>query len=181
MMHQPGLSSRHLDSPAKSKRLCQRRKGYKHRCIKPALWQAYAYVFELRDYNAHKAIFMLQQGGVMVQSAFRSFTTNVNGKPKSFGYGSISIPVNLQRIAADSIYKLVTSVSGATGIDIFPLETGLRQGGIDMGSGFLRTLEPPKVMMLIAQALLPPKRNLAFVTGGYRCRSLKWMYLILAG
>jgi hypothetical protein len=115
----------------------------------PVTRSDYDYVFELKDYNAHKAIFMLQKGGVMVQSAMRSFTSNVNGKPKLFGYGSISIPVNLQRISADSIYRLVSTVSAQTGIDIYPLETGLNQGGIDMGSGYLRTLQSPKVMMLI--------------------------------
>ena len=100
----------------------------------PVARSDYAYVFELRDYNAHKAVFMLQQGGIMVQSASRAFTTNVNGKPKLFGYGSISIPVNLQRISSDSVFKLVSSVSGVTGINMYPLETGLNQGGIDMGS-----------------------------------------------
>ena len=109
----------------------------------------YAYVFELKDYNAHKVIFMLQQGGVMLQVATRAFTTNVNGKPKLFGYGSISIPVNLQRISADSIYRVVSKTSALTGVDIYPLETGLNQGGIDMGSGYLKTLQPPKAMMLI--------------------------------
>jgi len=109
----------------------------------------YAYVFELKDYNAHKAIAILQKGGVMVQSAFRTFTANVNGKPKLFGYGSISIPVNLQNISADSIYTLVSKASDVTGIDIYALETGLNVGGIDMGSGFLRTLQPPKVLLLV--------------------------------
>ena len=113
----------------------------------------YAYVFELRDYNAHKAIFMLQQGGVMVQTAFRTFTTNVNGKPKLFGYGSISIPVNLQRIASDSVYQLVSSISATTGVDMYPLENGLSQGGIDMGSGYLKTLIQPKVLMLIGNGI----------------------------
>ena len=109
----------------------------------------YAYVFELKDYNAHKAISILQKGGVMVQSAFRTFSANINGKPKLFGYGSISIPVNLQNISADSIYTLVTKASAVTGIDIYALETGLNVGGIDMGSGFLRTLQPPKVLLLV--------------------------------
>jgi hypothetical protein len=109
----------------------------------------YAYVFELKDYNAHRAIYILQKGGIMVQTAFRAFSTNVNGKPKLFGYGSISIPVNLQRISPDSIYSVVGKASSETGVEIYPLETGLNQGGIDMGSGYLRTVAEPKAMMLI--------------------------------
>ncbi len=110
---------------------------------------SYAYVFELRDYNAHKAIHILQQGGVMVQTAMRTFTANINGKPKLFGYGSISIPVNLQRISGDSVFSVVQNASSQTGIEIYSLETGLSIAGIDMGSNYLRTVQTPKVMMLI--------------------------------
>jgi hypothetical protein len=67
----------------------------------------YVYVFELTDYNAHKAIHMLQSGGAMVQSAFRPFTALIDGKTKSFGYGSVVLPVNLQNISPDSLYRLV--------------------------------------------------------------------------
>ena len=116
---------------------------------KPVSKTDYDYVFELKDYNSHKAIYMLQQGGVMVQTAFRPFTANVDGKPKNFGYGSISIPVNLQNISSDSVYRLVSKASAEAGVEIYALENGLNLAGIDMGSGFLRTVSTPKAMMLI--------------------------------
>jgi hypothetical protein len=109
----------------------------------------YAYVFELVDYNAHKAINMLQQGGLIVQTATRPFTANVFGKLKIFGYGSISIPVNLQRISTDSVFYLVSKTAATAGIDIYPLEIGLNAGGIDLGSNYMRTVNVPKAMMLI--------------------------------
>jgi hypothetical protein len=60
--------------------------------IPPVTRSNYAYLFDLTDYNAHKAIYHLQNGGAIVQSAFRPFTVTINGQPKSFGYGSISVP-----------------------------------------------------------------------------------------
>ena len=109
----------------------------------------YAYVFELTDYNAHKAIHQLQKGGVIVQSAFRSFTAMVNNEKKIFGYGSVLIPVNLQRIHTDSLYNLMSIVSASTNIQIHSLYTGFSAGGVDMGSGYVRTLQKPEVAMVI--------------------------------
>ncbi len=60
----------------------------------------------------------MQSAGVFVQSATRPFTATIDGKPKFFGYGSLSIPVGLQRISADSIYRVVDNVSKACGITI---------------------------------------------------------------
>lgn len=109
----------------------------------------YVYVFHLRDYNAHKAIYQLQEGGAIVQTAFRPFTALINNKPNQFGYGSISIPVNLQRIGVDSLYQLVNKVSSNTRVRIFSLSTGYNVNGPDMGSNYIRTLKKPEAMMLI--------------------------------
>ena len=110
----------------------------------------YVYVFELTDYNAHKAIHILQTGGAIVQSAFRPFTATLNnGKTKTFGYGSIVLPVNLQNISPDSLYKLVRKASYASGITIQSISTGYNAGGIDMGSNYVRTLKKPEAAMII--------------------------------
>jgi hypothetical protein len=108
----------------------------------------YAYVFRLLDYNAHKAIYQLQEGGAIVQTAFRPFTTLINGKLNQFGYGSISVPVNLQRIGVDSLHSLVNKVSSNTKIQIYPLFTGYSVDGPDMGSNYIRTVKKPAAMML---------------------------------
>ena len=65
----------------------------------------YAYVMSNTDYNIHKAIYSLQKSGVIVQSAFRPFTVNVNGANRKFGYGSVVISVQQQLISPDSLYK----------------------------------------------------------------------------
>jgi Zinc carboxypeptidase len=109
----------------------------------------YVYVFEATDYNVHKAIFQLQKGGAIVQSAFRPFTAMINNEKKLFGYGTVVLPVNLQRISADSLFTLVSAVSKSTNIQIHSLNTGYSAGGIDMGSAYVRTLQKPEVAMVI--------------------------------
>ncbi len=117
----------------------------------------YVYVFELTDYNAHKAIHMLQTGGAMVQSAFRPFTALIDGKTKSFGYGSVVLPVNLQNISPDSLYRLVSKTSSASGIAMHAIGTGYNEAGIDMGSNYVRTLKKPEVAMIIGNGVAAPE------------------------
>jgi hypothetical protein len=117
----------------------------------------YVYVFGITDYNAHKAIHMLQSGGAIVQSAFRPFTAVVDGAPKTFGYGSVSLPVNLQNISADSLFTLVGKTAVATGIHIHALNTGYNAGGVDMGSSYVRTVKKPEVAMIIGTGVAAPE------------------------
>ncbi len=109
----------------------------------------YAYVFELTDYNAHKAIYELQKGGAIVQTAFKPFTLPVQGNPKKFGYGSISIPVNRQNISSDSLFKLVSNTSQSSLVTIHSLSTSFSIEGIDLGSSLIQTIVPVKAAMLI--------------------------------
>jgi hypothetical protein len=117
----------------------------------------YVYVFELTDYNAHKAIHQLQKSGAIVQSAFRPFTAMVNNEKKIFGYGSVVLPVNLQRITADSLFALVSAVNKSTNIQIHSLSTGFNSGGIDMGSSYVRTLQKPEVAMVTGTGVAAPE------------------------
>lgn len=117
----------------------------------------YAYVFKLTDYNAHKAIWHLQKGGVFVQTAFRPFSMMTDGTVQQFGYGSISIPVNLQRINTDSLYTLVQQAAQATSIRIHAVSSGYNAGGVDLGSNFVRTIKKPEAAMLIGTGVAAPE------------------------
>lgn len=109
----------------------------------------YAYLFELNDYNAHKAIYQLQKGGAIVQTLFKPLSINIENTARNFGYGSISVPVNLQNITPDSLYQLVKVVGQSTSINIYPVTTGYSLEGIDLGSNLAKTIAPVKAAMLV--------------------------------
>ena len=44
----------------------------------------YAYLIELTDYNAHKALYQLQDAGAIVQTSFKPFTLKIADTEKSF-------------------------------------------------------------------------------------------------
>ncbi len=109
----------------------------------------YAYLISNTDYNIHKFIYELQSSGVILQTAFRPFTSNVNGKEVKFGYGSIVISVQQQKISADQLHAVVSKASSSSNINVHSVGTGYSSGGVDLGSSYIRTLKKPAVLMII--------------------------------
>lgn len=109
----------------------------------------YAYLINNTDYNIHKFIYELQCGGVILKTAFRPFSTIVNGAERKFGYGSIVIPVQQQNISAETLYELVTKASKSSNIKVHSIETGYNSSGVDLGSSYVKTLKKPEALMII--------------------------------
>jgi hypothetical protein len=110
---------------------------------------SYAYLVSNTDYNIHKFIFQLQSAGVIVQTAFRPFASMLNGTKTSFGYGSLVISVQQQKINADQLYEAVSAASKESSIKVHSVGTGFNSGGVDLGSNYIRTMKKPEVLMLI--------------------------------
>lgn len=117
----------------------------------------YAYVMNNTDYNIHKVIYHLQKAGVIVQSAFRPFTAIINGKNKVFGYGSILVPVQQQRISSDSLYRAISIVTSQSNINCYGLSTGFSAAGVDAGSSYMRTLKQPVAVMIVGTGVAAPE------------------------
>jgi hypothetical protein len=107
----------------------------------------YAYLIQLTDYQVYKAINQLQAGGAIVQTSFKPFSLKIKNQEKKFGYGTLIVPVQQQKLNADSLFKLLGKVRQNAQIDIFSYEGGMSQSGIDIGSNYVRTLVKPKILM----------------------------------
>lgn len=115
---------------------------------------AYAYLIELTDYNAHRAIWQLQQAGVVIKTAFRPFTANVNGKEKSFGHGTLIIASSGQPMPSTNLERILSNVSINCKIDVFGVETGYNLSGIDLGSNLSQTVKPVKAIMIMGNGVM---------------------------
>lgn len=113
----------------------------------------YAYIIELSDYNAHKALWHLQQKGLMVKTAFKPFTVAINGANKNFGYGSLLVSVQNQTLSSDKTWEAIQEVSKQCAIDIHAVNTGYNVAGIDLGSNNFQTTKPTKAAMLVGQGV----------------------------
>ncbi|MEL7145478.1 MAG: zinc carboxypeptidase, partial [Bacteroidota bacterium] len=109
----------------------------------------YAYIMPWTDYSAPAALYQLQRHGVITTAAFKPFSMG----DKDYGYGTVVIPVNRQKISSDSLYQVIKAVAAAWNVTIDKTETGYSQRGIDLGSGNLKFMQQPKVAMLVGQGV----------------------------
>ncbi|MEO1051017.1 MAG: M14 family zinc carboxypeptidase [Bacteroidota bacterium] len=121
--------------------------------IAPVVEASYAYVFEWSDYNAPKALYHLIDKGVFAKAAFKPFTINTTKGSQNFGYGSIVIPVADQNISKDQLLGMMQETSSLTMVNVHSVNSGYSLQGIDLGSGNMRTIQKPKVCMLIGDGI----------------------------
>jgi Zinc carboxypeptidase len=113
----------------------------------------YAYLIEWNEYTAAKALHFLLSKKVFVKTSFKPFSANVGGVKKSFGYGTLVVPVVDQDFSADELFSLLKEASQWAGIDIYSVDTGFSTEGIDLGSSNVRTVAMPKVAMLVGDGV----------------------------
>jgi hypothetical protein len=121
--------------------------------VKPVVQSNYAYLIDFADYNAHKALYRLQQKGIFVKTAFKPFTITLDGQKRNFGYGSLLISVQNQKLSAQEVFEAMKEVSTACVIDVHSVTSGYNTSGIDLGSGNFVTTKLPKAAMLIGQGV----------------------------
>lgn len=119
----------------------------------PVVKANYAYLIEWNEYNAARALYYLLSNKVFVKAAFKPFATTVNGAKKNFGYGTLMIPVADQNLPADELFTIMKEASLTSGLEIYSVETGFSLEGVDLGSGNIRTVQSPKVAMLIGEGV----------------------------
>ena len=119
----------------------------------PIVKSNYAYLVNNTDYNIHQFIYALQNEGVFVQTATRTFSTNINGANMNFGYGSIIISVQQQKVDADELYNIISKASADANIKVHTVSTGYSNSGIDLGSNYVKTLKKPEAAMIIGNGV----------------------------
>ena len=108
----------------------------------------YAYVFDWKEFYAPKLLYDLQDNGILTKVASKPFTATVEDGSRAFGYGSIMIPVGLQKFPADKLYTLLKTAAANAGITIYAVPSGLSAAGIDLGSASLLNVSKPVVCLL---------------------------------
>ena len=110
---------------------------------------SYAYLMDWRDYYAPRALNHLQQAGVITTVAHKPFAS----KERSYGYGTIMIPVAKQSMSADELHEIVQAASTKSQVPIESVSTGYNVSGVDLGSRYLSVLKAPKALMLLGRSV----------------------------
>jgi hypothetical protein len=110
---------------------------------------AYAYLFEWDEFYAPRALYELQQEGVLAKVATKPFEINAGGSNRKFDYGTISIPVKLQSHNPQALHNLVRTVAERNGITVYSVATGNVVSGVDLGSSKMEIVAKPTIAMLV--------------------------------
>ena len=97
--------------------------------------------------NADKA--GVKSDDILVSAAFKPFKINTSQGLKSFDFGSLIIPVSLQKINSDNLYETLQNIQQKFNVDIFSVSSGLSSEGIDLGSRYVVPIKKQKTMMII--------------------------------
>ena len=111
------------------------------------------YIFPWNDYYAPRALYAIQEAGLLTQVATQSFGYRNSQVNQSFGYGSIFIPVQKQETGSKEIHQQLMRIAEETGVSIFPLGTSYTTEGMDMGSRRFVPLQKPKILLLTGEGI----------------------------
>ena len=114
---------------------------------------AYAYLFEWNEYLTPRALYELQDAGIITRVATDKFTCDDANLKKEFSYGTILIPAYGQNISRSELFKLLQYVAGDCGVTIYGVNTGLTPKGIDLGSNGFSVLQKPSVIMFVGDGI----------------------------
>lgn len=113
----------------------------------------YAYIMDWDDYNAPAALYFMQSKGVMVASAFKTFSSKTPQGNKNFNYGSILVPISKQKKSSDEVYAIVKEAQEKFNVPIYNVDSGFSVSGIDLGSRNFRKLDIPKSVLLVGEGV----------------------------
>ncbi|MBT8281695.1 MAG: zinc carboxypeptidase, partial [Muriicola sp.] len=121
--------------------------------VQPLVRSEYAYLIDWDDYNAPAVLNYLQSKGLVVSSSFRSFTSNTTAGNKTFNYGTLLIPVKLQKKDPGEVFKILSDAQSTYKVPMYAVNTGYNLSGVDLGSRFVRPVAKPKAAMFIGEGV----------------------------
>ena len=110
----------------------------------------YAYLLNWKDYMAPKALNQILEKDIRAKVAMEDFWL----EGKKFGYGTIMIPVQNQKLNKSELHELLKKVSEESHVKITAIQTGMTRG-INPGSNQFRALEPQKVAIIVGGPITP--------------------------
>ncbi|MCU0460556.1 MAG: hypothetical protein MUF36_00870 [Bacteroidales bacterium] len=113
----------------------------------------YAYLFEWNEYLSPRALYALQDAGVVTRIAKKEFAFNGSSFRHNFSYGTILIPVSLQSMDKAELRKLISEISKDCGIKFYGMSTGFTESGMDLGSGSFAVIAKPSVLMIAGDGI----------------------------
>lgn len=108
----------------------------------------YAYLLQWEDLYAPAALNELLNAGILAKLATNQLEMPVGGVMKKFNYGTILIPVKLQRDDSETVFAKLSGVAEKYRVKIVAVSSGAVNSGSDLGSSRFVTITKPSVAMI---------------------------------
>lgn len=108
----------------------------------------YAYLLQWEDLYAPAALNELLNAGILAKVATNQLEMPVGGVMKKFNYGTILIPVKLQRDDSETVFAKLSGVAEKYRVKIVAVSSGNVNSGSDLGSSRFVTITKPSVAMI---------------------------------
>jgi len=110
----------------------------------------YAYLLNWNNYMAPKALNKILENDIRAKVAMKNFSLN----GEKYGYGTIMIPVQNQKLDKTELHAFLRGVSKESTVKISAIQTGMTQG-INLGSNQFRAIKPQKVAIIVGGSITP--------------------------
>jgi len=108
----------------------------------------YAYLLNWKDYMAPKALNQILEKDIRAKVAMEDFSL----EGKKYGYGTIMIPVQNQKLNNVDLHEFLKEVSKESSVEISAIQTGMTKG-INLGSNQFRAIKPQKVALIVGGSI----------------------------
>ena len=109
----------------------------------------YAYLLEWDELYAPAAVNEMLGAGFIVKVATNTFEMSIGGGNKKFDYGTIMIPVTLQKDNSETVANKLSAIAEKYRVKIYSLHTGNVSTGSDLGSSRFVSVTRPSVAMIV--------------------------------
>jgi hypothetical protein len=108
----------------------------------------YAYLVEWDEYFAPAALNEWLGEGLIVKVATNSFETIVNGTNRKFDYGTLLVPVAMQKENADIVANRIAELVSKYHLRAYAVTSGAVNSGSDLGSSRFTSISKPSIAMI---------------------------------
>jgi hypothetical protein len=115
----------------------------------------YAYLIEWTELYAPAALYELQSSGIITRVATNAFEMGVGSGIKKFGYGTITIPMQMQNVAADQIHTIISRIAQKYNLPVHAVTSGSVATGSDLGSSRFLSVAKPSIAMITGTGVNP--------------------------
>ncbi len=108
----------------------------------------YAYLIEWNELYAPAALNELLKAGLIVKVATNKFETSIAGSNKKFDYGTLMVPVSLQKESSETVAVMLNAVVEKYRLKAYAVSSGQVNAGSDLGSSRFAVVQQPKIAMI---------------------------------